>query len=366
MIVIGADPHKSQHTVAAIEATTGQLLGELTVSSKPRGLKELLRRGRALGPERLWAIEDCRQLTGNLERLLVARGERVVRVAPKHMAGARRAQRQRGKSDAIDALAIARAALREGAENLPSAFLDQAASEIKLLVDHREDLEQESTRIVARLRWHLHDLWPELELPTRAFERKVWLERIGRRLARSTQSTRVVICREQIRELKRLLRRSRELEREIAALVKVKNPRLLEIPGCGHLTAAKLIAQTAGAERFPSHAHFARLAGVAPIPVSSGRTDRHRLDRGGDRQLNCALHRIAVTQKRMHEPAKRYLAQKQAEGKTNREALRCLKRQLVRKVLGALRAAPPNGENPPCMIKINNNFKEPLPVAVLT
>src|SRR5439155_25978164 len=165
MIVIGADPHKSQHTVAAIEATTGQLLGELTVSSKPKGLKGLLRWGRALGPERLWAIEDCRQLTGNLERLLVARGERVVRVAPKHMAGARRSQRQRGKSDAIDALAIARAAPREGAENLPSAFLDYAASEIKLLFDHREVLEHEATRIVPPLCLHLHDLLPDLDHP---------------------------------------------------------------------------------------------------------------------------------------------------------------------------------------------------------
>lgn len=365
MIVIGADPHKSQHTVAAVEATTGQLIGDLTASSKPTGLKQLLRWGRALGAERLWAIEDCRQLTGHLERLLVARGERVVRVAPKHMAGARRSVRQRGKSDPIDALAVARAALREGPEELPSAFLDEEAMDIKLLVDHREDLEQESTRIVGRLRWHLHALWPELELPVRAFERTVWLERIGRRLARAEQSTRIVIGREQIRELKRLLRRSRELEREITALVRKKNPQLIEIPGCGALTAAKLIAQTAGAERFPSHAHFARLAGVAPIPASSGRTDRHRLDRGGDRQLNCALHRIAVTQKRMHEPAQRYLAQKQAEGKTNREALRCLKRQLVRSVLRTLRAPTPIEENPSPMIKINN-LEEPLQVAALT
>jgi transposase len=365
MIVIGADPHKSQHTVAAVEATTGQLLGELTTSSKPSGLKALLRWGRTLGAERVWAIEDCRHLTGNLERLLVARGERVVRVAPKHMAGARRSQRERGKSDAIDALAVARAALREGPDELPQAFLDPEAMQIKLLLDHREDLEQESTRIVGRLRWHLHELWPELELPVRALERWVWLERISRRLARAEQSTRVSICREQVREQKRLLRRSRELERELTALVKAKNPQLLEIPGCGPLTAAKLIAQTAGAERFPSESHFARLAGVAPIPVSSGRKDRHRLDRGGDRQLNCALHRIAVTQKRVHEPAKHYLAAKQAEGKTKREALRCLKRQLVRTVLRTLRAPSPVEENLSPMIKINN-FKEPLHVAGLT
>lgn len=366
MIVIGADPHKSQHTVAATEAATGELLDDLMVAAKPKGHAELLRWARALGPERLWAIEDCRHLTGNLERFLVAHGERVVRVAPKHMAGARRSMRARGKSDPIDALAVARAALREGPDKLPSAFLDEQAMQIKLLLDHREDLEQESTRIVGRLRWHLVDLWPELELPVRAFERMVWLERVGRRLARAEQSTRVSICREQIRELKRLLRRSRELERELAVLVQAKNPALLELPGCGTLTAAKLIAQTAGAERFPTEAHFARLAGVAPIPVSSGRKQRHRLDRGGDRQLNCALHRIAVTQGRVHAPARAYLARKQSEGKSRMEALRCLKRQLVRPVLGLLRPPVISDRTDPLTMNKTKLIQAPRHAAALT
>jgi transposase len=366
MIVIGADPHKSQHTLAAVEAATGELVDDLTVAAKPKGHAELLRWGRSLGPERLWAIEDCRHLTGNLERYLVAHGERVVRVAPKHMAGARRSVRERGKSDPIDALAVARAALREGPDKLPPAWLDDEAMQIKLLLDHREDLEQESTRIVGRLRWHLVDLWPELELPVRAFERMVWLDRVGRRLARAEQSTRVRICREQVRELRRLLRRSRELERELAVLVKAKNHALLELPGCGPLTAAKLIAQTAGAERFPSEAHFARLAGVGPVPVSSGRKDRHRLDRGGDRQLNCALHRIAVTQKRMHAPAQDYLARKQGEGKTKREALRCLKRQLVRTVLRLLRPPVLSDRTDPLAMNDLIKIKEPPQVAALT
>jgi transposase len=366
MIVIGADPHKSQHTAAAAEAATGELLDHLTVAAKPRGHAELLRWGRALGPERLWAIEDCRHLTGNLERFLVAHGERVVRVAPKHMAGARRSMRERGKSDPIDALAVARAALREGPDKLPAAWLDPEAMQIKLLLDHREDLEQESTRIVGRLRWHLVDLWPELELPVRAFERMVWLERVGRRLARAEQSTRVRICREQIRELKRLLRRSRELERELGVLVAAKHPALLELPGCGTLTAAKLIAETAGAQRFPTEAHFARLAGVAPIPVSSGRKQRHRLDRAGNRQLNCALHRIAVTQGRVHDPARAYLARKQAEGKSRMEALRCLKRQLVRTVLALLRPPVTSDTTDPLAMNKINSIQAPRHAVALT
>jgi transposase len=120
----------------------------------------------------------------------------------------------------------------------------------------------------------------------------------------------------------------------------------LELVGCGALTAAKLLAETAGVERFSSDAKLARLAGVAPIPASSGKHNRHRLDRGGNRQLNCALHRIAVVQGRTHEPARVFLARKEAEGKTRREALRALKRHLARVVWRALQQAA-EGQEPP-------------------
>ena len=126
--------------------------------------------------------------------------------------------------------------------------------------------------------------------------------------------------------------RANRIERELAELVGEYRPELLELAGCGPLSAAKLIAETAGAERFKTDAQFARTAGVAPIPASSGRTDRHRLDRGGNRQLNCALHRIAVTAGRVDPQTATYLARKQAEGKTRMEALRCLKRHLARRV----------------------------------
>jgi transposase len=344
MIVIGADPHKSAHTLAAIDAATGELMGEITVAARSGGYRRLIAWGGSLCVERVWAIEDCRHVSGTLERFLLERGERVVRVAPKHMAGARRSVRERGKSDAIDALAVARAALSEGIECLPTAFLDAEAMEIKLLLDHREDLVGERTRIQNRLRWHLHDLWPGLEIPPGGLDRKKWLDRLSGRLARAEQTTRVRICREQVRRLRELSRRARELERELRALVAATKPELLALPGCGTLTAAKLIAETAGAARFDSEAKFARLAGVAPIPASSGSKQRHRLDRGGNRQLNCALHRIAVTQGRCHEPAQAYVRRKEAEGKTRKEALRCLKRQLVRTILRNLSASdePPS------------------------
>jgi transposase len=339
MIVIGTDTHKSTHTCAAAKSGTGELQGELTARAREPGFRELLDWGRSLDEERIWALEDCRHVSGSLERFLVDHGERVVRVPPKLMGQSRKGERARGKSDPIDALAIARAALREGPETLPAAHLDHQALELKLLCDHREDLVRARGEDQQRLRWHLHDLWPEFEIPAGALDRALWLDRIARRLARACQTARVRIARDLVRAVRERTRRVTELEREIGTLARAQAPQLIELPGCGALTAAKLVAETAGVERFSSDAKLARLAGVAPIPASSGRRDRHRLDRGGNRQLNCALHRIAVTQGRTHAPAREFLARKQAEGKSRMEALRCLKRHLARAVWQALRAA---------------------------
>jgi len=354
MIVIGADTHKDTHTAVAVDAATGQLASELTRAARRPGFGELLAWGRSLDRERIWALEDCRHVSGSFERFLVASGERVVRVAPKLMGQSRKWSRKAGKSDPIDATNVARAALREGPETLPEAHLDEQALELKLLLDHREDLVRSRSEDQQRLRWHLHDLWPELEVPAAALDRIVWLDRIARKLSRASQSARVRVARELVRSIRERTRRATELEREIAGLVEAQAPNLLTIPGCGALTAAKLVAETAGVERFSSDAKLARLAGVAPVPASSGRRDRHRLDRGGNRQLNCAFHRIAVTQGRVHPPAREFLARKQAEGKSRMEALRCLKRHLARAVWQALRSAPtteapstPNPPNPP-------------------
>lgn len=332
MIVIGTDTHKHSHTCGAVFAGSGQLAGEMTVPAREPGFRQLLNWGRELDAERIWALEDCRHVSGSLERFLLASGERVVRVPPKLMGESRRGERTRGKSDPIDALAVARAALREGPETLPGAHLDEAALELKLLLDHREDLIKARSEDQQRLRWHLHDLWPGFELPAGCLDRIVWLDRVARKLARAEQGARVRVSRELVRTIRERTKRAAELEREIGAMVRAQAPQLLGLPGCGTLTAAKLIAETAGAARFASDAKLARLAGIAPIPASSGNRTRLRLDRGGNRQLNCAVHRIAVTQSRVHAPARDFIARKRAEGKSNREALRCLKRHLIRRV----------------------------------
>jgi transposase len=336
VIVIGVDPHKQTHTAAAVERATGVLRSERTAKARQRGHEQLLAWARTLSSERLWALEDCRHVSGSLERFLLARGEQVVRVPPRLMGEARKGSREAGKSDAIDALAVARAALRE--RDLPLALLAGAEREIRLLHDHRADLVAERTRIQNRLRWHLHDLDPALEIPAGALDRPVWLDRVGRRLARVERTAQVRIAGELVARCRGLSKRINGLERELRALLEAEAGELLELVGCGTLTAAQVVGEVAGVERFATDAKLAKHGGSAPLPASSGQKQRHRLNRKGNRQLNCALHRIAVTQARIHEPARAYPARKEAEGKSRREALRCLKRHLARVVFRILKA----------------------------
>ena len=219
MIVLGADTHKRSHTIAAIAAATGELLGERTVPVGRRGFGALLQWARSLDGDRVWALEDCRHVSGSLERFLIERGERVLRIPTHLTAGARRSARQRGKSDPIDALNVARAALQEGLESFPAAHLDGPELDLRLLVDHRERLVRHRVELNSTLLWHLHDLWPELRLPGGALFSKKWTTRIGRRLARAEQTMRVRIARDELRRLRELTLAINGLEREITELV---------------------------------------------------------------------------------------------------------------------------------------------------
>jgi transposase len=333
MIVIGADTHKQTHALAAVDGGTGAVVGERTIGADAAGHVGVLRWARGLAEERVWAIEDCRHVSRRLEQALIAAGERVIRVSPHLMGASRRGQREPGKSDRIDALAVARAVLREGIERFPVAFLDERAMQIRLLADHREDLVAERTRAQNRLRWHLVELAAQLEasLPKRSLDRQSQLDRVARALRRMPADARVRIARELVTRIRQLTREVNALETELRALVQTHRPRLLAETGCGVLIAATLIGRTAGAQRFATDARFARQTGTAPIPASSGNHNRHRLHRGGDRQLNRALHMIAITRAR-HDPATRaYLQRKTAEGKTPKQAIRCLKRHLARR-----------------------------------
>jgi transposase len=333
MIVIGADTHKGSHALAAVEAGTGRVRGQREIKADEPGHLAAARWARGLDEQRVWALEDCRAVSRRFEQALLAAGERVVRVAPHRMGASRKGERRPGKSDQIDALAIARAVVADGIERFPAAHLDERAMEIRLLLDHRGDLVADRTRTVNRLRWHLLQLCPELErsLKPGAFNQGRVLDRVERRLRKLPADARVRVAREQVVHIRQLNRRIEQLKRELLELVRAHRPQLLAETGCGPLVAAILIGRTAGAERFRSDASFALQSGTAPIPCSSGKRTQHRLNRGGDRQLNHALHIVAITRAN-HDPAtKAYLARKEAEGKTRKGALRCLKRHLARR-----------------------------------
>jgi len=336
VIVIGADVHKATHTFVAVDEV-GRKLGEKTVRATTTGHEGALRWARReFSQELRWGVEDCRHLTARLERDLLAAGQEVVRVPPKLMAQTRASSRERGKSDPIDALAVARAVLRE--PDLPAAVHDESTRELKLLVDRREDLIGERTRQINRLRWHLHELDPEFDVPVKAFRARSQRARVEGWLA-GRDGIVAELAGEILADIAHGSVRIDALEKRITGLVEDRYPHLLAVPGCGPLAAAKIAGETANVTRFRSEACFAMNAGVAPLPVWSGSTKgRVRMSRTGNRQLNAALHRIAITQIRLDSLGRTYYRKRLTNGDSTIEALRCLKRRLARVIFHALHA----------------------------
>jgi transposase len=334
MVVVGADVHKHTHTFVAVDEV-GRKLGEKTVKALTGGHAEAVMWARErFGNEVVWAIEDCRHLSARLERDLFGFGQKVVRVPPKLMAQVRASARTRGKSDPIDALAVARGFLRE--PDLPVASHDEVSRELKLLVDRREVLVAQRTATINRLRWRVHELDPERAPVLASLNRAKHRELLGAWLA-TLPGLVAELARDELADITRLTEAIDTLAKRIGARVRAIAPALLAMPGCAELTAAKLVGETAGVTRFKSEAAFARHAGVAPVPVWSGNTaGRVRMTRSGNRQLNAALHRIAVTQIRLEGLGQTYYRHRLAAGDSNPEALRCLKRRLSRVVFGHL------------------------------
>jgi transposase len=334
MVVVGADVHKRTHTFVAVDEV-GRKLAEKVVSATSTGHAEAVMWARErFGAELVWAIEDCRHLSARLERDLLTAGQQVVRVPPKLMAQTRASARTRGKSDPIDALAVARAYLRE--PDLPVASHDEVSRELKLLVDRREVLVAQRTATINRLLWRVHELDPAHAPKAGSLDKAKhqsiladWLDVQPGLVAE--------LARDELADIIRLTEVINGLAKRIGERVREVASALLAMPGCGELTAAKLVGEAAGVTRFKSEAAFARHAGVAPIPVWSGNTaGRVRMTRSGNRQLNAALHRIAVTQIRMDGLGQTYYRKRLAEGDSTTEALRCLKRRLARVVFGHL------------------------------
>ena len=195
-------------------------------------------------------------------------------------------------------------------------------------MDYRESLIRERTGLQNRLRWRLHELDPGFDPPAGSLDRYKTLEAVMTMLA-DHQGLVADLAKRETTRIEQITREANQLERDITARVAEIVPSLLEVPGCGALTAAKLVAEAADITRFKNRNAYAMWAGVAPIPVWSGNPNRFRLNRGGNRQTNAALHRIAVTQIRMHPDAKQLMTRRLTAGDTKREALRVLKRRLA-------------------------------------
>lgn len=331
MVVLGVDAHKRTHTIVAVDET-GRQVGSVTVTANTDGHLRALRW--AAGWERRrWAVEDCRHVTRRLEADLLVAGESVVRVPTRLMSEVRSTVREPGKSDPIDALATARAALRE--PGLAVAELDGPAREVRMLVDYREQLVRERTRLQSRLRWYLHELDPDYQ--PASLSRVTTLDRVAAWVA-ARDGLVAMLCAETVARIRDITLTADRLEAQIAERVNQLAPSLLELPGCGPLTAGKLIGEIGNPARFRNKDAFAAFAGTAPIPVSSGNRHVYRLNRGGNRQVNAALHRIAVTQARYHPPAIAIINRHHTGNGRKKHAYRVLKRRLANVVYRTLLA----------------------------
>ena len=325
MPIVGIDTHKATLAACAIDGA-GVVLGERTFANEPAGFTALTAWLTGLGVERI-GLEGSAGYGAAAARHLVGAGLGAVEVPPQLSHRERIRTRRAGKSDPGDALAIARVTLRE--PELPPVRLADASREIQLVVQAREDLVAEATRVRNRLHADLVILVPGYAATAANLVAARHRTAVARSL-RKLPGVHAELARDRLVRLNRLTVEVRDLERRIERTV-AGHP-LRSLPGAGPLVAAKLIGEIGDIRRFRSADAFAMLAGVAPIPASSGQVSRMRLNRGGNRQLNRALWCIAFSQAKSHEPAKAFIARKKAEGKSWREAMRALKRHLARAV----------------------------------
>ena len=337
--VVGVDPHRDTHAFAVVHVLSGAVVFEATIAASSRGYAEALRLVDAHAPgRRAFAVEGSGSFGLGLTRFLTSRGEQVLEVSRL-----RRERRSGGKTDALDAVRAARSVLGQERPATPRAGGERQA--LQALVAAREGAVNAKCAGLAQLR----DLLITTPEPLRGELRPLTQAPLLRRLATTRPERRrdpelrgsMLALRSVARRVLQLQAEERELGRQIEALTRKLAPQLLDQPGVGPHAAAQLVLSWSHPGRIRSEAAFARLAGAAPIPASSGQTVRHRLDRSGDRKLNRALHLILVTRKRIHPPTIAYIERRIQEGKTRREANRCLKRYLARSLYRLLEHGAP-------------------------
>jgi transposase len=339
--VIGVDPHRDTNAFAVVEVRSGGVLFETDLAASESGYRAALCVAVEHAPgRRAFAVEGSGSFGAGLTRFLTARGELVFEVGRS-----RRERRSGGKTDALDAIRTARSVLAQSRPALPRAGAERDG--LRALMVARESALIAKKACLCQLR-ALIVTCPE---PLRRELSPLTQGRLLSRCAslrpdqhkQNAHRGTLVALKALATRTQALTREERELEREISALVDQLAPQLLTEQGVGPISAAQLVVSWSHRGRIRNEAAFARLAGAAPIPASSGQTIRHRLDRGGDRQLNRALQTIVLTRRRQHPATITYMQRRRSEGKTNREATRCLKRYLARHLYRLLEA----GATPP-------------------
>jgi len=324
VIIIGIDPHKSSLTAVAVEPN-GQTHPPIRLVVDKNTPAALLTWA-AQWPERQWAIEGATGLGRGIAQQLVTVDENVLDVPAKLAARARLlGSSSARKTDVADAISVAAVARHN--RRLNRVRLEDHTTIMRLLTERRDDLVAEHTRWINRLHVLLRDLHPggaEVRLDTT--DASSLLAKI--RPVTPADQQRKQIARDVVRDLKRHEASIKDLEKQLRAAVIASGTTLTQIQGIGFLTAAKLLALTGDIRRFPNQEHYASYAGTAPIDVSSGEQETHRLSRRGNRQLNAAIHVAAITQARDPGPGRDHYRRKIAEHKTVKEARRSLKRRI--------------------------------------
>lgn len=337
--VIGVDTHRDSHS-AAVCSSGGAVTAEATVAADALGYNRLLRFACEQAPgRRVWAIEGTGSFGAGLTSVLLERGEWVVEIDRP----VRPARRNGAKSDALDAARAAREALSR--KHLAQPRRRGQREALRVLLTTREGAVTARTKAIAQLKALIVNAPDKLRQQLRTLSREQQLSRCARLRTNPAHSAELhattIALRSTARRALTLQAEAAELEAQLQPLVRELAPALLAEPGVGVITAAQLLSSWSHRGRFRSEAAFASLAGAAPIPASSGQLIRHRLNRGGDRRLNRALHTIVLSRLAHHPETKRYATRRAADGKTPREIKRCLKRHLARRLYRILEQGTP-------------------------
>jgi transposase len=337
--VLGVDTHRDEHVLAVVTAPAGAVIAGTTAPANVRGYRQLLRVAARHAPgRRAWAIEGTGSYGAGLARYLAERGEAVLEVSRTPRAE----RRLRGKDDALDAARTAGVALASATLALPRA--GERRDALRLLIARRSavDVRREA---LTQLRAVIVTAPDQLRQELRRLPSGKLLDRCSRLRRTTSAATDELATRLVLRSLARRIQAATleadELERELLTHIRALAPALLDEPGVGPVVAAQLIVAWSHRGRLRSEACFARPAGVAPVPASSGQTQQHRLSRGGDRQLNRAIHTVALHRRQHDQATKDYIARRIAEGKSRRDATRPLKRYPARHLYRLLQQQEP-------------------------